>query len=339
MTSQVSRRTRHVTVHCALCAVLLSACGGTAGKAEAPAQLDLSGRIQARLDSLPIISSVYVKDLKTGREIAIRADVPMNTASVIKMAVMIRAYRDAEAGKLDLNARHVIKPEEFRRGSGLVQTFAAGLNPTLRDLITQMIITSDNTATDILIATVGRDRVNGMLDSLGYKATRLHMTTGDLFKWIWVLSDSTNSKMSMREVFERGFPNDAGGAARIFKVAEDSAYWLGTMTARETGKILEDLETGKLANAANTTEMRNNLLQQFYSSRLPQRLAFSGAGIGHKTGDIPPVLGNDVGIIYAPNGPIVISVFTNLNRGDFFNVESAIGNIARDVAVEWGGVR
>src|SRR6188508_3376854 len=99
MTSQVSRRTRQLTVHCALCTVLLSACGEAGGKAEAPAALDLAGRIQARLDSLPIISSVYVKDLKTGREIAIRADVPMNTASVIKMAVMIRAYRDAEAGK------------------------------------------------------------------------------------------------------------------------------------------------------------------------------------------------------------------------------------------------
>jgi beta-lactamase class A len=319
--------------------VLLSGCGGAAEQANVPAQPDLAGRIQARLDSLPITSSVYAKDLETGREIAIRADVPMNTASVIKMPVMIRAYRDAEAGKLDLNMRHIVKPEELRRGSGLVQTFAPGLNPTLRDLITQMIITSDNTATDIMIATVGRERVNGMLDSLGYRATRLHMTTGDLFKWIWVLSDSANVKMTMHEVFERGFPSDQGGAARIFKIAEDSAYWLGTMTARETGKILEDLETGKLANAAGTGEMRRILLEQFYSSRLPQRLAFSGARIGHKTGDIPPVLGNDVGIIYAPNGPIVIAVFTNLNRGDFFNVEAAIGNIARDIATEWGGVK
>ena len=87
-----------------------------------------------------------------------------------------------------------------------MQTFAPGLNPTLRDLITQMIITSDNTATDILIATVGQDRVNGMLDSLGYKATRLRMTTGDLFKAIWVLTDPANAKMTDREVFEKGFP-------------------------------------------------------------------------------------------------------------------------------------
>jgi beta-lactamase class A len=55
----------------------------------------------------------------------------------------------------------VIRPEEQRRGA---EDLRPGLNPTFRDLITQMIITSDNTATDIMIATVGEDRVNGMLD-------------------------------------------------------------------------------------------------------------------------------------------------------------------------------
>ena len=320
----------------ALCALLSWL--GCGGQAEAPPALDLQGRIAARLDSLPAISSIYAKDLKTGREIAIRADVPMNTASVVKLPVMIRAYRDAEAGRLNLDTRHVVKPEEQRRGSGLVQTFAPGLNPTLRDLITQMIITSDNPATDILIATVGLDRVNSLMDSLGYTATRLRMTTGDLFKAIWVLTDSANAKMTPREVFEKGFPGDTGMSARMFHLSQDSTWWLGSMTARETARILEDLEGGKLANAAGTAEMRANLLQQFYSSRLPQRLQFK-AGIGHKTGDIPPVLGNDVGIIYAPNGPIVIAVFTNENKGDFFNVEATIGNIARDIAVEWGGVK
>jgi beta-lactamase class A len=317
--------------------VTLGGIGCARSQAAAP-PADLTATIQARLDSLKAISSFYAKDLKTGREIAIRADVPMNTASVIKLPIMIRAYRDAEAGKLKLDERHIVKPEELRRGSGLVQTFAPGLNPTLRDLITQMIITSDNTATDIMIATVSRERVNQMLDSLGYPVTRLRMTTGDLFKWIWVLSDSANVRMSNREVFEKGFPSDSGMGARIFRVAQDSTYWLGKMTARETGRMLEALQQGKLAGPSGTKEMLAILRTQFYSSRLPQRLQFR-VGIGHKTGDIPPVLGNDVGVMYAPNGPIVIAVFTNENRGDFFDVEATIGLIARDVAEAWGGLK
>jgi beta-lactamase class A len=295
---------------------------------------DVLATIQARLDSLEAVSSFYAKDLTTGREVAIRADDPMNTASVIKIAVMIRAFRDAQAGRLRLDQRHTIRPEDLRRGSGLIQTFAPGLNPTWHDLITQMIITSDNTATDLLIGAVGLERVNQMLDSLGYRATRLRMTTGDLFKTIWVLTDSANQRMTHREVYERGFPSDTGMAGRIFAVARDSAWWLGSMTARETGRILEDMEQGRLADSANTAAMRQIMLRQFYSSRLPQRLQFA-VPIGHKTGDIPPVLGNDVGIMYARSGPIVIAVFVNQNRGDFFRVESTIGAVARDLFQAW----
>ena len=69
----------------------------------------------------------------------------------------------------------------MRRGSGLLQTFAPGIEPTYRDIITQMIITSDNSATDIMIDTVGLDRVNQLLEDLGYPETRLQYTTGELF--------------------------------------------------------------------------------------------------------------------------------------------------------------
>src|SRR4051794_9161937 len=81
----------------------------------------LATTIQARLDSLPAQSSFYAKQLSTGKEVAIRADVPMNTASVIKIPVMILAFRDADAGRLNLDERHTITASEQRRGSGLLQ--------------------------------------------------------------------------------------------------------------------------------------------------------------------------------------------------------------------------
>src|SRR5574341_1432179 len=52
-----------------------------------PAQAQtLESTVRARLDSLRAASSFYAKQLGTGREVAIRADQPMNTASVIKLA-------------------------------------------------------------------------------------------------------------------------------------------------------------------------------------------------------------------------------------------------------------
>jgi len=298
----------------------------------------LEEAIRARLDSLQAQSSFYAKQLNTGNEVAIRADTPMNTASVIKIPVMILAFRDAEAGRLNLDQRYEIRTEDQRRGSGLLQTFAPGLQPTLRDIVTQMIITSDNTATDIMIAKVGRDRVNRMLDSLGYRQTRLNATTGELFRQVWVATDSKYASMTDREVFTRGFPNDSGADRRNFAFVADSSKWLGKTTAREIARLLEQLQQGQLASQSSTQEMLRILRQQFYASRLPQRIR-SRAGIAHKTGDWPPFLGNDVGIIYAPSGPIVAAVFTNLNRGDFFDLEATEGRIAEDLLNAWGGRR
>jgi beta-lactamase class A len=294
--------------------------------------------IRARLDSLDAQTSFYAKHLATGREVSVRADVPMNTASVIKIPVMILAFRDADAGRLNLDERYTIRQEDLRRGSGLLQTFAVGLQPTLRDIVRQMIITSDNTATDIMIAKVGRERVNQLLDSLGYRQTRLIMTTGQLFRALWVQLDPKYASMTDRDVFERGAPNDSAAAERSFALVADSSKWLGRTTAREMGRLLEQLQRGELASKASTDQMLRILRQQLYASRLPQRIRFR-AGIAHKTGDWPPLLGNDVGIVYGASGPIIMSVFANLNRGDFFDVEAVEGRIAEDVLNAWGGGR
>ena len=87
----------------------------------------------------------------------------MNTLSVIKIPVMVKAFQDNASGRLDFGERYTVRPNDMRRGSGLIQTFEPGLNPTLRSLVTQMIITSDNTATDMVIKAVGLDRVNALL--------------------------------------------------------------------------------------------------------------------------------------------------------------------------------
>ena len=319
-------------------ALSLAACTRAASPPPPPAAVpaqSLEATVRARFDSLPARSTVYARHLATGREIAIRADEPMNTVSVIKVPVMVLAYRDAEAGRLNLDERHTIRPEELRRGTGLLQTFAIGLQPTLRDLVTQMIITSDNTATDILIARVGLDRVNRLLDSLGYRETRLRMPIGQLFRGVWEGLDPKYASLTDREVYDRSFPGDSGAAARDFAYVADSAKWFGRTTAREMSRFLVQLQRGELAGPESTREMLRTLRRQLYFSRLPQRIRFRAA-VGHKTGDWPPVIGNDVGVIYAESGPIVISVFTNANRGDFFALESAIGNTAADVVNAWG---
>lgn len=317
----------------------LGGCAPEAGDSAAAARAELpsvlEARVAARLDRLDAVSSLYARHLPSGREIAIRADRPMNTLSVIKIPVMVQAFRDDEAGRLDLSGRHVVEPDDMRRGSGLLQTFAPGLNPTLNDLVTQMIITSDNTATDMVIEAVGMDRVNELLASEGYEQTRLKMTTGDLFREVWVRADPSNASLSDREVYEAGFPSDDEASRRSFELEGDSTVWLGRTTAREMGRLLTQIQEGELAGDASTEAMIDILRRQLYSSRLPQRVRWRGVGVAHKTGDWPPIAGNDVGILFYDGGPTVISVFTNQNRGDFFELEATLGLIAEDIVEAW----
>ncbi|HKK07325.1 MAG TPA: serine hydrolase [Gemmatimonadota bacterium] len=294
----------------------------------------LEDSVRAVLSRLPARATLFAKHLPDGRTLAIGADVPMNTASVIKIPVMVRAFRDAEAGRLDLDARTTVRPEDLRRGTGLLQTFQPGLRPTWRDLVTQMIVTSDNTATDMVIRRVGLERVNALLDSLGYRETRLRGTIGEAFRAVWVLADSANRALTDRQVYERGFPAESLLAGKMRAFVEDSSQWLGRTTAREMADLLERLQRGRLAGPASTEAMLGILRRQFYGSRLPRYLG-GRAAVAHKTGDWPPFLADDVGILSYDGGPTVVAVFTNGNAGPYIDVERAIGRVAELLVDVW----
>ena len=227
---------------------LLAACVADTAPSASDLPTEIGARVEARLDGLQATTSLYARHLPTGREIAVRADEPMNTLSVIKIPVMVQAFRDHAEGRLDLDARVIVDADDMRRGSGLVQTFEPGLNPTLRGLVRQMIITSDNTATDMVIDAVGLDRVNALLVAEGYEETALRMTTGDLFREVWVRMDPANASLTHREVYEYGFPGDADASARSFALEGDSTAWLGRTTAREMARVLEQLLDGDFAS-------------------------------------------------------------------------------------------
>ena len=144
-----------------------------------------------------------------------------------------------------------------------------------------------------------------------------------------------NSSLADREVYERGFPTDPAAAARRFAFEGDSREWLGCTTAREIARLLEQIHNAEVASRASSDEMLAILQQQFYDSRLPQRIAFR-AKIAHKTGDWSPIAGHDVGIIFSASGPIVVALFVSQNRGDFFEVEATHGRIAEALLDIWG---
>lgn len=284
--------------------------------AQTPAKLQ--PMLDRALATFPGRAGVYVKHLTTGEEAAVRADDTFNSASVIKLPVLVLAYQMAEKGALSLDERITIRPADIRGGSGVFRHHDAGLQPTLRDVLMQMVITSDNTATDLAIAKVGGvARVNAWLKEHGYgDSLRLTQTTGELFAKYGALPE---------------------GANRNEKTNADRAYWLGEMTPRATGRMLEALQRHTLASQKSSEEMiRVMRAQQAGARRLPH---FVTVPIAHKTGDFPPVLANDVGIAFTPSGPIIISFFLNEITSAYGEAEDRIGRVAQLVVQYFDSVR
>lgn len=83
-----------------------------------------------------------------------------------------------------------------------------GLNPTLRDLIVQMIITSDNTATDLVLARVGGvGAVNQWLAARGFPNTRMVTTLFDFFRKPYELRDPRYRNVTPKELFRLRMTN------------------------------------------------------------------------------------------------------------------------------------
>ena len=121
------------------------------------------------------VVGVAFTDLTTGRRHAINGDVTFPQASSIKIPIMIRVFQAEREGSLRLNDAVKFQPGDLVGGSGnLKKAIAAGpMEMPLIDVVTAMIEHSDNSATNKCIALVGMERVNRMLDEMGYVRTRL----------------------------------------------------------------------------------------------------------------------------------------------------------------------
>lgn len=162
----------------------------------------LTELLEQQLEPFHARTGVYVKDLATGQEAGVRADQAFNSFSVIKLAIMVRAFQLADANKLDLDERVEVRRQDLRDGSGMLYAFDPGLRVTLRDLVTQMIATSDSTATDMMLERVGGlAALNAWLKEAGYGHTRMVQSTLDFFRQPLVLHDPVNKSLSAEDVF------------------------------------------------------------------------------------------------------------------------------------------
>lgn len=123
----------------------------------------LKREIDAIAAAAPGVFGIYLKDLDGGEEFARGAEGPWYLASGVKLPVALTVLRAAERGQFSLDTELELIEAEKVDGPGETNRRPAGTRLTVRYLLEQMLVWSDNTASDMLIRLVGLDAVNASL--------------------------------------------------------------------------------------------------------------------------------------------------------------------------------
>jgi len=121
---------------------------------------------------------IYVKDLHTGKMASINADSIFPTASMVKVPILIGIMDKLNKGELKYHQELTYKDSLFYAGSDLLASLKHNEKVELSKVIMLMLTTSDNTASLWLQSLAGTGtRINQILDSIGYTATRVNSRT------------------------------------------------------------------------------------------------------------------------------------------------------------------
>jgi beta-lactamase class A len=240
--------------------------------------------------------------VESGRRLELNASESFEAASVIKIALLAEAVARESDGSLDLTDRWKLTAKSVAAGSGMLDEFDPGLDPTNRDLLSLMISISDNTAANRFIDLFGKDAVNARMEKLGFHDIRL--------------------------------------VGRIPDHDKEPEKWapLGVMTPRDTAEYYRRVATRTLLDPASDRLIAKLLAVQHTKDRLPRLLLepkdSSWAG---KTGSYGSVR-NDSGILTTKKGRFVLVAFADRipdARGATTRATRAMGDIAEAIVEDW----
>jgi len=265
--------------------LLLAGCGpGDSRSREEAAEPALADVLLERMRATGAEFGVAYRNLESGDEILLHPDSTFHAASMMKVPVMVRLHRMAEAGQLDLDSPVPLRNEFVSIFDGSPYSLTptddsdstlyarVGSGATTRELIELMIRRSSNLATNILIELADPDSIAVMLDEFG-----------------------------------------AGGMKVLRGVEDIPAYRNGlnnTTTARGLLELFTAIGRGEAAGPSANREMMDILLGQEFNDAIPAGLP-SDVQVAHKTGWITAV-DHDGGIVIPPRGsPYVLVVLTS----------------------------
>ena len=109
---------------------------------------------------------VYFEYLPSGTSVGVNDQLEVKIASLVKIPVIMAAYKAAEDGKLDLNKTMTIDQNDLDKSFGDLWKRGAGAQVTVNEAINLMLTKSDNTATRVLTDELPEFAIENVFDSL-----------------------------------------------------------------------------------------------------------------------------------------------------------------------------
>ena len=256
---------------------------------------------------------ISVKNLGTGEEAIVNGSIIFHLASVLKIPAMVELYRQVDAGNISLDDK--IEMTNYARvpGSGIIKELTPGLEMTVRDYRTLMMMISDNTATDMIVDLVGKEKINNTMIELGLKDTMVATCREILFE-ILGLRDVDPKELTI-DFFNETIKKRREGKR---KPSEKPRRKLDNVsTPIEMMKLLEKIYKGEAASRESCDEIMALMKRcKTGQNRISKHLPRDDIELAHKTGTISGVV-NDVGIVFPKNkDPYIICVFTKDIEGE-----------------------
>lgn len=237
----------------------------------------------------------------TASEIALEADASVSAASVIKVLFAVAFARAVVAGTLDPTERIEV-PASLRVGGSGTAGFADPPLVSLRDLALSMMSVSDNAATDLVLARVGRHAVAAVIADLRLTGTRLRhdMAQG---------AQGVATELGFPDVHDLDTHIAAADPAAVKSLALLDASRSNATTARDTSTVLHAIWNDHAGPPTACALVRGLLAHQQNTQRLASGFP-DEVTVSSKTGTLPTVR-NEAGVVTYPDGrAYAISVFT-----------------------------
>ena len=204
---------------------------------------------------------IYVKNLRTGKTVAINADTVFPTASIVKVPILIGVMDKLNKKELDYDQELLYRDSLAYSDYDVVASFKDTVKIALKKVIMLMLTTSDNTASLWLQGLAGTGtRINTILDSLGFKSTRVNSRTPGREDNRTVYGWGQTSPSEMGRIFEMIYNNEIISTAACERMMRclGRNYWDENKAISEVPPYIEVFSKNGCVNAVRSEALLVN---------------------------------------------------------------------------------